>query len=116
MGQTKSGSEALDEENYNKAVYIVRTGVTGAPLLSQVWGWRSHAGKRLAAMSSPTGPSWVPREGSEGGQGSVIGVVVMGSGPNDQLPAAGVRMKSVGPCSDCCPCNPARDRWKKMDE
>lgn len=73
--------------------------------------WCSHAGKHLAAMSSPTGPSWVPRVGSEGGQGSVIGVVVMGSGPNDQLPAAGVRMKSVGPCSDCCPCNPATDRW-----
>ena len=43
MGQTKSGSNAPDDEYENKDAHVARNGVTGAPAWSQAWGWGLQA-------------------------------------------------------------------------
>ena len=43
MGQTKSGSKALDEKDKNKEVHGTWNGITRAPPWSQAWGWGSQA-------------------------------------------------------------------------
>ena len=55
-GQTKSGSEAPYDEKKNKASYVAKTGVTGAPPWSQAWGGRSTASVWWPGLS-PQGPA-----------------------------------------------------------
>lgn len=95
-GQTKSGSESPDEEEYNKAVYIERTGVTGAPPLSQAWGWGSQASAWWPGLHP-----WDP-----------VGRVAAQIG---QLPTAGDEGEVWVSLLTLLPLRPSHGKWKNMN-
>lgn len=96
-GQTKSGSESPDEEEYNKAVYIERTGVTGAPPLSQAWGWGSQASAWWPGLHP-----WDP-----------VGRVAAQIG---QLPTAGGEGEVWVSLLTLLRLRPSHGKWKNMNE
>ena len=65
MGQTKSGSNAPNEQYKIRDVYVARIGVTGAPPWSQAWGWGSQASAWWPGLCprDPAGPSPKERRG-----------------------------------------------------